>query len=705
MGQYDFTCNSGVERIYYDNSNEKYRIYCYWKNNGWRYNMGPVYGWVSFNGTEVQVFNGNINFQDNNANNLLGYHDFTIPKGKSEVKAEYHARLQANSSYIQGTRTSASGTVTVAALTHTVLKYNANGGSGAPGNQDKWYGTELHIPSTVPTKTGYRFDYWVASNDSSHWQPGANYTPDPGGTVTFTAHWTALTYTVSYNANGGSGAPGNQTKTYGVNLTLSSTVPTRSGYNFKGWATSATGNVQYASGATYTNNAAVTLYAVWELAYWKPKITNFVATRCTNNGTVSESGTYLKYTCSWTTYNNVTKVRCEWKVHTSSTWTGSDITASGKSGTVSTVLGSGGIGVESSYDARIYVTDSGGTTYSSELTIGTVSYPIDVKAGGKGVAFGKVAETENLFDVNYDAIFKKTVKINNLASGRELALAGRSNGSGSNFWYKFASCHLAETANNDRTITFLVHGGFSDYTDLCGILIAHIRTNGSKVVDQNYTQLHWEYAGPGVIPSRFRMYYSTTATTQDVQLWCNVPLAYQNIHFDVLSQSTRTTGYEKSYWTVYKSVAESGTNPPSGYKAVDSYIKEGMSGGSILYYDVNGTTGNITFNGNASAADFKYIEIFYSLDNASSDSTHYANYKSVKVYEPNGKKVGLEGITYHRLTSSNIMQLAYLTVTISGTTITRDSNAEVQMNLTPHNEVPSFGTEKKVKIYRVIGYR
>ena len=45
--------------------------------------------------------------------------------------------------------------------------------------------------------------------------------------------WQIDTYTVNYNANGGTGAPGNQTKTYGQNLTLSSTVPTRTNYTFQ----------------------------------------------------------------------------------------------------------------------------------------------------------------------------------------------------------------------------------------------------------------------------------------------------------------------------------------------------------------------------------------------------------------------------------------------------------------------------------------
>ena len=82
----------------------------------------------------------------------------------------------------------------------------------------------------------------------------------------------ASTYTISYNANGGTGAPSSQTKTYNKTLTLSSTIPTRASvqeedtlisYTFKGWATSKTGSVAYKAGGSYTKNASATLYAVW----------------------------------------------------------------------------------------------------------------------------------------------------------------------------------------------------------------------------------------------------------------------------------------------------------------------------------------------------------------------------------------------------------------------------------------------------------
>jgi uncharacterized repeat protein (TIGR02543 family) len=75
----------------------------------------------------------------------------------------------------------------------------------------------------------------------------------------------ATTYTVSYNANGGSGAPAAQTKTQNVNLTLSSVRPTRSGYNFLGWSTSsAATSASYQPGAAFTVNANTTLYAIWQ---------------------------------------------------------------------------------------------------------------------------------------------------------------------------------------------------------------------------------------------------------------------------------------------------------------------------------------------------------------------------------------------------------------------------------------------------------
>lgn len=174
--------------------------------------------------------------------------------------------------------------VTVPAWTSYTVQYNANGGTGAPGKQTKWKDQTLTLSSTKPTRTGYSFQGWAltkADADAGTWyyQPGGSCGKNEN--LTLYAVWKANTYTVKYNANGGTGAPSNQTKTYGVTLKLSSTKPTRTNYNFLGWGTSATATtVAYAAGANYTANSAVTLYAIWQLAYVKPRITDVSITRC-----------------------------------------------------------------------------------------------------------------------------------------------------------------------------------------------------------------------------------------------------------------------------------------------------------------------------------------------------------------------------------------------------------------------------------------
>ncbi len=86
------------------------------------------------------------------------------------------------------------------------------------------------------------------------------------GSFVVTFNVSALTtYTISYNANGGSNAPSSQTKWYGSALTLTSSVPTRTGYTFLGWGTSASDTtVDYKPSSTYGTNANITLYAIWK---------------------------------------------------------------------------------------------------------------------------------------------------------------------------------------------------------------------------------------------------------------------------------------------------------------------------------------------------------------------------------------------------------------------------------------------------------
>lgn len=245
----------------------------------------------------------------------LKEYDTTFTRGTSSSKRYVAAKL-VNIDRVGGTMT-VSTSYTIPALTKYTISYNANGGSGAPSAQSKYYGKTLTLSSTKPTRTGYTFKGWATSSSGSvSYASGASYTANASATLY--AVWQANIYTVKYNANGGTGAPPNQTKTYGVTLTLSSTKPTRASvnddgvtttYTFKGWATSSTAtSVSYASGAKYTANASVTLYAVWSTT---TTVTQYDVTYNTNGGSnvspqVKKKGTALTLRSTIPTKNGYT---------------------------------------------------------------------------------------------------------------------------------------------------------------------------------------------------------------------------------------------------------------------------------------------------------------------------------------------------------------------------------------------------------------
>lgn len=133
------------------------------------------------------------------------------------------------------------------------------------------------------------------------------------GDVTVQAATVGSPYTVSYNANGGSGAPGSQTKAQDITLKLSTATPTRTGYTFNGWNTNNSGTgTNYAAGANYTANANVTLYAKWTAV-------NYTIGYTLNGGSVSTNPTSYTIATNTITLNNPTK-----DGYTFKGWTGSN---------------------------------------------------------------------------------------------------------------------------------------------------------------------------------------------------------------------------------------------------------------------------------------------------------------------------------------------------------------------------------------------
>ena len=145
------------------------------------------------------------------------------------------------------------------------IKYDGNGGSGAPDNQLKTYGVSIQLRDETPKRTGYTFLGWATTADATQaeYAPRATYSADLD--ITLYAVWEVSTYTITLNPNGGSVSPTIKTVTYGQAYGALPT-PTRSGYTFDGWWTKKdSGGTQVFSSTVCYATGNYTLYARW----WK----------------------------------------------------------------------------------------------------------------------------------------------------------------------------------------------------------------------------------------------------------------------------------------------------------------------------------------------------------------------------------------------------------------------------------------------------
>lgn len=376
---------------------------CHWSGNQTNYGMSAISGG---NTTVISTFGTS---RASGSSTLTG--TFSISGNSAATKTVTVSFRNFNNDNGDFATKAISLSVSVPAWTSYAVKYNANGGSGAPSAQTKWKDQTLKLSTTKPTRTGYTFAGWATSASGSvAYAAGANYTANAA--VTLYAKWTALTYTVKYDANGGSGAPANQTKIYGQTLTLSSTEPTRPNYTFKGWGTSSSDTtVSYDAGGSYTTNAAITLYAIWELAYTKPRITGLSVLRCDSGGTALNNGTYAIVSFSWSSDKDIASITVHWS---SSAGSGSaDVAASGTSGTVSVVVGNGTLDANTTYAMEIVVTDSVDST-TAKRTLNSLEALIQGLANYAGLAFGKAAELEGCVDFGpFKGYFRKDVVFQN----------------------------------------------------------------------------------------------------------------------------------------------------------------------------------------------------------------------------------------------------------------------------------------------------
>lgn len=174
-------------------------------------------------------------------------------------------------------------TTTTSTVPHTV-SFDANGGAGTMANET--HSNAASLTANSFNRVGYTFSDWNAALNGSgtSYANGADY--PFASSVTLYAQWTIDSITVTFNANGATGAMAAQAENYGTATALSPVTFTEAGYSFTSWNTAANGSgSSYADVANYPFTSSMALYAQWSVL--APTVTNQPTTQLALNNTVT----------------------------------------------------------------------------------------------------------------------------------------------------------------------------------------------------------------------------------------------------------------------------------------------------------------------------------------------------------------------------------------------------------------------------------
>ena len=189
----------------------------------------------------------------------------------------------------------------------------------------------------------------------------------------------------------------------GINSTVTTNTATTATLASSGSQTY-TVTVKDARGRTASKTVSITVYP-----YAAPTIGPVSVQRCDSSGNLSDSGTYAKYTVNstYSTVNskNTRTVTAAYSSDNGSTYSAETTlqattdTANAKTGT----YGGGSLAATTSYVVRFTIKDAYGATATITAPLQSAARPMNIKSNGKGVAFGKMAETDSLLDVSWGA--------------------------------------------------------------------------------------------------------------------------------------------------------------------------------------------------------------------------------------------------------------------------------------------------------------
>lgn len=154
------------------------------------------------------------------------------------------------------------------------IAYALNSGTVATANPETYNVETASFTLNNPSKTGYTFKGWSGTGLTGDTNTTVTIPLGSTGDKSYTANYTANTYYIKFNSNGGSNSMSNQTMTYDTPANLTANNFTRKGYTFTGWNTKSDGsgtsysNQEQIINLSNTNGENINLYAIWKEKFY-----------------------------------------------------------------------------------------------------------------------------------------------------------------------------------------------------------------------------------------------------------------------------------------------------------------------------------------------------------------------------------------------------------------------------------------------------
>lgn len=228
----------------------------------WQYNdQGSL--WVSMSGATSATFSPTANF-------------FTTEARVSPIRCRVTAT---NSQAPSGVAVTSNEVVVSRPVYVVTYDYQSATGGNGTASVNVTQGNSTTLPT--PTRTNYTFGGWYTAITGGTFIGNGGLAYTPTASITLYARWTAINWTVSWDANGGTVSPTSNTGIQGS--TVTAPTPTRTNFTFLYWRdtlSAASYLNQLSAGGTWTQSQTITFFAWWQ------QIT-YVVTYNANSGTVS----------------------------------------------------------------------------------------------------------------------------------------------------------------------------------------------------------------------------------------------------------------------------------------------------------------------------------------------------------------------------------------------------------------------------------